>query len=70
MLVKTRYATCATTGCENWGEPIPVTTEESYLIFCGPCGVQVTDITDIEPVEGTVLPQWILDQLAMQNSGD
>ena len=68
MLVKTRYATCTSEGCENWGEPIPVATEESHLIFCGPCSNQVTDITDIKPTEGTALPQWILDQLAMQNS--
>ena len=68
MLIKTRYATCTSEGCENWGEPIPVTTEESHLIFCGPCSNQVTDITDIQPEEGTVLPTWISEMLQTQNS--
>ena len=50
---------------------IPIPLPEDYgTVICGPCGNPVTNITDIKPAEGTVLPQWILDQLAMQNSGD
>ena len=61
------YATCETGGCGN--AYIPVTLPPDYgTVICGPCGVPVTNITDIKPEEGTVLPQWILDQLATQNS--
>lgn len=68
MLTITRYATCTTTDCRNWGKPIPVTSDEGNLIFCGPCGNQVTDITDIKPGEGTMLPEWISEMLQMQSS--
>ena len=61
------YATCETEGCGNAYIPIPL-REDHGAVFCGPCGVQVTNITDVKPTEGTVLPQWILDQLATQNS--
>ena len=62
------YATCETPDCGNaW---IPVTVSGEFLVICGVCGNPVTNITDIKPEEGTVLPQWILDQLATQNSGD
>ena len=47
--------------------PLP---DDYGTVICGPCGNPVTNITDIKPEEGTVLPQWILDQLATQNSGD
>ena len=63
------YATCETEGCRNAYIPIPL-PEDYGTVFCGPCGAPVTNITDIKPEEGTVLPQWILDQLATQNSGD
>ena len=63
------YATCETEDCGN--AYIPVTLPPDYgAVVCGPCGVPVTNITDIKPTEGMVLPQWILDQLAMQNSGN
>ena len=61
------YATCETDGCGNAYIPAPLPPDYGTVI-CGPCGVQVTNITDIQPEEGTVLPQWILDQLATQNS--
>ena len=61
------YATCETEGCGNAYIPIPL-REDHGTVFCGPCGVQVTNITDIKPEEGRVLPEWILDQLATQNS--
>ena len=60
------YATCSTEGCFNYLEPVVVVAE--LPVACGPCGQEVANITDIKPTEGTVLPQWILDQLAMQNS--
>ena len=62
------WATCLTDGCGNFGAPIHTVVPDSGSINCGPCETKVTNITDIEPTEGTVLPQWILDQLAMQNS--
>lgn len=63
------YATCETEGCGN--AYIPVALPPDYgTVICGPCGNQVTDITDIKPTEGTVLPEWILDQLATQNSNN
>ena len=62
------FATCETVGCSNAWAPIRVSGE--WLVLCGVCGNQITNITDIEPTEGTVLPEWILDQLATQNSGD
>ena len=62
------YATCETENCASaW---VPVKVNGDYVVFCGACGNQITNITDIKPEEGTVLPQWILDQLATQNSGD
>ena len=63
------YATCETEGCVNAYIPIPL-PEDYGTVICGPCGIPATNITDIKPEEGTVLPQWILDQLATQNSGD
>ena len=65
-----RWATCLTAGCGNYGASIHVLAPEGGAVGCGVCGEEITDITDIKPEEGTVLPQWILDQLATQNSGD
>ena len=62
------FATCETTGC--WNELKPLEVPSGVAVVCGPCGNPVTNITDIKPEEGAVLPQWILDQLATQNSGD
>lgn len=62
------WATCATAGCPSLGIVVNVHPPEDGEVACGVCGNTVTDITDIKPTEGTVLPQWILDQLAMQNS--
>ena len=61
------YATCETPDCGSAYTPVPLPPDYGTVI-CGPCGTPVTNITDIKPTEGTVLPQWILDQLAMQNS--
>ena len=63
------YGTCENTDCVSYMYPCPL-PDDYGTVICGPCGVPVTNITDIEPEEGTVLPQWILDQLATQNSGD
>ena len=62
------WATCLTPGCVNHGSQIRTVAPDGGGITCGPCGQPVTEITDIQPTEGTVLPQWILDQLATQNS--
>lgn len=62
------YATCETPGC--WNELKPLGVPADVTVMCGVCGQEVTNITDIRPEEGTVLPEWILDQLATQNSGD
>ena len=62
------YATCETPGC--WNEMKPLEVPADVTVMCGACGQEVTNITDVKPEEGTVLPQWILDQLATQNSGD
>lgn len=64
-----KYATCETTDCGNSYLPLPVPAD-AVGVVCGPCGNPVANITDIKPTEGTVLPQWILDQLATQNSGN
>ena len=63
-----RWATCLTADCGNYGASIHVLAPESGAVGCGVCGEEITDIDDIQPTEGTVLPQWILDQLATQNS--
>lgn len=70
-MMNTEYATCLTNGCGNQEEPIPVLrTDESVIVICGVCGTQVTNITDIKPTEGTVLPEWISQMLQTQNSGN
>lgn len=61
------YATCATEGCDN--AYLPITLPEDYgAVICGVCGTPVTNITDIRPNEGTVLPEWISEMLQTQNS--
>ena len=61
------YATCETTGCENAFQPIPIPTA-AVGVICGPCGAAVTNITDIKPTEGTVLPEWISEMLTQPSS--
>ena len=63
-----RWATCLTPACGNYGANIHLLVPEGGDVGCGVCGEPITDIDDIKPTEGTVLPQWILDQLATQNS--
>lgn len=60
------YATCETTGCGNAWQPVPVPPD--MTVICGVCGQEVTNITDIKPEEGTVLPEWISEMLQTQNS--
>lgn len=61
------WGTCLTDGCEAY--MVPVHVEELWgRLVCGPCGQTVTDITDIKPTEGTVLPEWISEMLQTQNS--
>ena len=62
------FASCETTDCPSAWQPVHVVGD--VTVMCGVCGNQITNITEIKPEEGTVLPQWILDQLATQNSGD
>ena len=64
------WATCLTVECGNFGASINVLTPVGGDVECGVCQELISDIADIQPEEGTVLPQWILDQLATQNSGD
>ena len=61
------YGTCLTVGCENSHAPVLIQKLFGEL-WCGPCGNPVTNITDIKPTEGTVLPEWILQMLQTQNS--
>ena len=61
------YATCETSGCGNAFIPIPI-PDDAVGVVCGPCGNPVTNITDIKPEEGTVLPEWISEMLQTQNS--
>lgn len=65
----TIWATCGTPGCISQGTPIRVDEPET-IVVCGPCGQPVTNITDIKPTEGTVLPEWISQMLQTQNSGN
>lgn len=62
------YATCEIEGCSNAWRPVEVAGET--LVLCGVCLTPITNITDMRPDEGTVLPEWILEQLAKQNSGN
>ena len=62
------WATCLTGGCGNFWEPIHTVAPDGGDILCGPCGEPVTNITDIEPTEGRVLPEWISEMLQTQNS--
>lgn len=61
------YATCATTGCVNAYTPIEVPGGVDS-VACGPCGNPITNIADIKPEEGRVLPEWILQMLQTENS--
>ena len=61
------WGTCLTEGCDAY--MIPTHVEKLWgRLVCGVCGQDVTDITDIEPEEGRVLPEWILEMLQQQNS--
>jgi len=62
------YATCETPGCGN--QYVPVEVPPDMSVICGPCGTPVTNITDIKPTEGTVLPEWISEMLTQQSSAD
>lgn len=64
------WATCLTVGCDSFGTPIHAYTYVGCDVECGACQEPITNIADIKPTEGTVLPQWILEQLATQNSGN
>lgn len=68
--METEYATCETPECPSRYVPIPFMRTEGVLVTCGACGNEITNITDLQPTEGTVLPEWILEQLATQNSGN
>ena len=62
------WATCLTPDCGNYGANIHLLAPEGGDVGCGVCGQPITDITDIQPEEGTVLPEWILQMLQTQNS--
>lgn len=61
------YATCETAGCQNAYLPIQI-PDDAVEVICGPCGNPVTNLTDIKPNEGTVLPEWISEMLTRPNS--
>lgn len=63
-----RWATCLTVGCGNYGASIHVLAPEGGAVGCGVCGEDITDLDDIKPNEGTVLPEWISEMLQTQNS--
>lgn len=63
------YGTCENTDCGNYMYPCPLPVDHG-TVLCGPCGTSVTNITDIKPDEGRVLPEWILQMLQTQNSGN
>lgn len=63
-----RWATCLTPGCGNYGASIHVLAPEGGAVGCGVCGEDITDLDDIKPNEGTVLPEWISEMLQTQNS--
>lgn len=63
-----RWATCLTNGCGNYGACIHVLAPEGGEVGCGVCGEDITDIADIKPEEGTVLPEWISEMLQTQSS--
>lgn len=65
-----RWATCLALGCGNHLACIHILTYAGGDVECGVCGQPITDINDIRPIEGTVLPEWILEQLATRNSGN
>ena len=61
------FGTCENEACTSYMWPCPIPADHGAVI-CGPCGNPVTNITDIKPEEGTVLPEWILQMLQTQNS--
>ena len=61
------FATCETVGCGNSCLPIQI-PDDAVNVVCGVCGNQITNITDIKPTEGTVLPGWISEMLTQPNS--
>lgn len=63
------YGTCENEACGNYMWPCPLPDDHGAVI-CGPCGTPVTNITDIKPEEGTVLPEWISEMLTQQSSAD
>lgn len=65
-----RWATCLTENCGNQGASIHILTPDGGDVQCGVCGNPITDITDIKPDEGQVLPEWISEMLKQQNSDD
>ena len=65
-----RWATCLTENCGNYATSIHIFTPAVGDVECGPCGNPITDIADIKPTEGQVLPEWISEMLKQQNSAD
>lgn len=64
MLRITRYATCTTAGCGNFGDVIPVTTEEEFIIICGVCSTQITSTTVTLPPADTQVAWWLEGELS------
>ena len=61
------YATCETVGCENGFQSILI-PDDAVTVMYVVGGNPITNITDVKPTEGTVLPEWILQMLQTQNS--
>lgn len=59
------FATCNTSGCENYLEPIPFEYPDGEVVtvICGSCAVPVTELSEIKPQPGKELPAWILQML-------
>ena len=63
-----RLATCLTVGCGSYGAHMHILTVEGCDVECGACQEPITNIADIKPTEGTVLPEWILQMLTQPSS--
>lgn len=61
------FGTCENENCPSYMYACPLSADHGTVI-CGPCGTPVTNITDINPEEGTVLPEWISEMLTLPNS--
>lgn len=59
------FATCKTSGCENYLEPIAFEYPDGEVVtvVCGSCASPVADLSEVKPELGKELPAWILQML-------